>query len=78
MPPSFVGKMSFTLDVEAYIVAKLEHSCKQGIGCKTIEELIKLDVGKITKQVGIRKIGKAKESTNKIENFGNVSTKVDK
>ena len=77
-PPSFARKTSFLLEIEAYNVAKLEHSWKQGIGCKTTEELVKTDVGKDTKQTGVKKSGKAKESSNKTKNFGKASTKIDK
>ena len=70
--------MSFLLEVKAYNVAKSEHSWKQGIGCKTTKELVKIDVERDKKQTGDRKTGKAKESTNKIEISRKVSTKVDK
>ena len=41
-PPSFVGKTNFLLEIEASDVAKSEYSWKQGIGCKTTEELVSL------------------------------------
>ena len=42
-PPSFVGKTNFLLEIEASDVAKFEYSWKQGIGCKTTEELVTLN-----------------------------------
>ena len=38
-PPIFKGKTEFLLHVEAYDVAKSEHSWKQGSGCKTTADL---------------------------------------
>ena len=60
-PPSFVGKTSFLLKIEAYDLAKSEHSWKQGIGCKTTEELVTLDVVKRDKQTKTKKTNKTKD-----------------
>ena len=60
-------KTSFLLDVEAYNVAKLEHSWKQGIGCKTTKNLVEIDVKKYMKQVGMKKTGRSKDNSNKRE-----------
>ena len=65
-PPSYAGKTSFLLEeVEAYNVAKSEHSWKQGIGCKTTEELVTLDVVKDKKQTRAKMIGKKKTKQTK-------------
>ena len=77
-PPSFARKTSFLLEVEAYDVAKSEHSWEQGIGCKTMEELVTLDVVKDKRQTRVKKIGKTKDNTHKMETFEKVSTKIDR
>ena len=75
-PPSFARKTSFLLKIEAYDVAKLEHSWKQGIGCKTTKELVTLDVVKGDKQTKTKKTNKTKKTkktkkTNKIKDQTN-------
>ncbi|MCO5581469.1 hypothetical protein L7F22_035354 [Adiantum nelumboides] len=63
-PPSFLGKIEYLLHVEAYDVAKSEHSWKQGIGCKITEDLAKDLVGKPNSKETNPKKKNAKELEN--------------
>ena len=48
-PPTFEGKTEYLLHVEAYDLAKSEHSWKQGLGCNTTADLAKNEPHKPTR-----------------------------